>query len=83
MYFNDDKKFTYGKSTLINTKLLKKTYNKIILKSADKHIYLFSLFHDKYLSIIKEYEEKLIEEKTNIIKNLYLFANLDKRVQIQ
>ena len=80
---NDDKKFTYGKSTLINTKLLKKTYNKIILKSADKHIYLFSLFHDKYLSIIKEYEEKLIEEKTNIIKNLYLFANLDKRVQIQ
>lgn len=80
---NNDKKFKYGKNTLINTKLLKKSYNKILLKSAEKHIYLFSLFHDKYLSILKEYKEKMIEEKTNIIKNLYLFSNLDKRLQIQ
>ena len=80
---NKEKQLLYGKSTLINTKLLKTSHASIELKTAEKHIYLFSLSIDKYNSIIKESEEKQLEKKFNVIKGIYLFSNLDKKIQTQ
>ena len=80
---NNTHKLAYGKSTIINTKLLKTNNSKIIIKSGEKHIYLFSLQIEKYNTIMKEYEEKLQEEKLNTLKGLYLFSNLEKKILLQ
>ena len=80
---NNSHKLAYGKSTIINTKLLKTNNSKIIIKSGEKHIYLFSLQIEKYNTIMKEHEEKLQEEKLNTLKGLHLFSNLEKKTLIQ
>lgn len=80
---NKEKQLFYGKSTLINTKLLKSSHSSIELKTAEKHIYLFSLSIEKYNNILKDSEEKQIEEKFNVIKGIYLFSNLEKKIQTQ
>ncbi len=75
----NSKRYIYGKNTFINTNLLRKTNKDFNLKAYSNHIQLFSLKFDKYNNIIKEFNEKLLEERFLIIKTVYLFCNLDRK----
>ena len=75
----NSKIYIYGKNTFINTNLLRKTNEDFYLKAYTNHIQLFSLKFDKYNNIIKEFNDKLLEERFLIIKTVYLFTNLDRK----
>ena len=77
----DDKIYLLEKEDVISTKaLIKNTQNYFMLQAKSKRAFVFKLPLDLYTKIFKLFITKSQEDKISLLKNIYLFTNLDKDV---
>ena len=80
-YELDGELYMIGSGECLSTKALSTNAKKTFyVSSGNEQTFVFRLSIEKFKSIVTEFVNKLHEEKVSIIKSLYLFKYLDRKV---